>query len=72
MKTARDIVYGFNSDDDSDNDSVSYKIVRIIDTFAKLSSEYDRGEALDKLRGADGLDDYILEMFYKIEKQIKS
>ncbi len=72
VKTARDIVYGFNSDDDSDNDSVSYKIVRIIDTFAKLSSEYDREEALDKLREADGLDDYILEMFYKIEKQIKS
>ncbi len=71
VKTARDIVYGFHSDD-ADNDSVSYKIVKIIDTFAKLSSEYDREETLDRLREADGLDDYILEMFYKIEKQIKS
>lgn len=71
VKTARDIVYGFNSEDE-DNDSVSYKIVKIIDTFLKLTSEYDREEALDKLRDVDGLDDYILEMFYKIEKQIKS
>ncbi len=72
VKTVRDIVYGFNSGGDESDDAIAYKIVRIIDTFAKLTSEYDREEALNRLRDAEGLDEYILEMFYKIEKQIKS
>ena len=71
VKTVRDIVYGFNSGGDEGDDAIAYKIVRIIDTFAKLTSEYDREEALNRLRDAEGLDEYILEMFYKIEKQIK-
>ena len=73
VNTVRDIVYGFNCpEDDSKSDALAYKVVKIIDTFATLTSQYDREDALERLRDADGLDEYILEMFFKIEKQIKS
>ena len=70
VKTVVDIVYGFNSE--GEESALPAQIVRITDAFAELSSQYDREEALSKLREAEGLEPYLLDMFFKIEKQMKS
>ena len=70
VKTVADIVYGYNNK--GGTDSLSFKIVRIADAFSYLISQSeDRDEALSKLREEEGLDPYILDMFFRIEKQMK-
>ena len=70
VKTVADIVYGYNNK--GGTDSLSFKIVRIADAFSYLISQSeDRDEALSKLREEEGLDPYLLDMFFRIEKQMK-
>ncbi|MCR4610810.1 MAG: response regulator [Lachnospiraceae bacterium] len=70
VKTVADIVYGFH--EVGTDVPLPAMIVKITDAFSRLSLQYnDREKALSALKEQDGLDPYILDMFFRIEKQMR-
>lgn len=69
VKTVADVVYNH---DEAKDAPLAARLVKVTDTFARLYSECnDREKVLSMMKSQD-LDEYLLDMFLRIEKQMKA
>lgn len=69
VKTVADVVYNHDETKDA---PLAARLVKVTDTFARLYSECDDREKVLSMMKSQDLDEYLLDMFLRIEKQMKA